>query len=52
MLTNWIKNFRPQDMIGLLRSNLGIFLLRKFGDVWVYIDNFFSVTQMVENFSK
>ena len=25
-------------MIGLLRSNLGIFLLRKFGVVWVYID--------------
>ena len=25
-------------MIGLLRSNLGIFLLRKFGIVWVYID--------------
>ena len=30
--------FCPQDMIGLLRSNLGIFLLRKFGVVWVYID--------------
>jgi len=30
--------FLPQDMIGLLRPNLGIFLLRKFGVVWVYID--------------
>ena len=30
--------FWPQDMIGFLRSNLGIFLLRKFGVVWVYID--------------
>ena len=25
-------------MIGLLRSNLGIFLLRKFGVAWIYID--------------
>ena len=30
--------FCPQDTIGLLRSNLGILLLRKFGIVWVYID--------------
>ena len=39
---SWIKIlkeiFCPQDMIGLLRSNLGIFLLQKFGVVWVYID--------------
>jgi len=27
----------PRDMIGLLRSNLGIFLLRNFGVVWVFI---------------
>ena len=32
------KDFCPQDMIGLLRSNLRIFLLGKFGVVWVYID--------------
>ena len=30
--------FCPHDMIGLLQSNLGIFLLGKFGVVWVYID--------------
>ena len=30
--------FCPQDMIGLSRANLGIFLLRMFGVVCVYID--------------
>ena len=30
--------FRPEDMIGLLKSNLRIFLLREFGVVWIYID--------------
>ena len=30
--------FRPEDMIGLLQSNLEIYLLRKFDVVWVYID--------------
>ena len=29
--------FCPRDMIGLLRSNLGIFLLRKFGVVGVFV---------------
>ena len=29
--------FCPQDMIGLLRSNLGIFQLQEFV-VWVFID--------------
>jgi len=28
----------PQDMIGLLRSNIGIDLLQNIGVVWVYID--------------
>ena len=32
------RYFCPQDMIGLLRSDLNIFLLWKFGIVWVYID--------------
>ena len=34
----WKRFFRPQDMIGLLQSILGIFRLRKFGVVWVYFD--------------
>ena len=36
--SNFSEDLCPQDMILLLQSNDGNFLLQKFGVVWVFID--------------